>query len=118
MKLRIEQIAEVCHEANRAYCRVIGDDSQLPWSKAPDWQRRSAIGGVTAIMMKQVLSPSQSHENWVHDKIKDGWKWGSVKNANRKEHPDLVEYDKLSPEQRIKDTLFFFITETLANLNR
>ena len=25
--LTIEQIAELCHEANRAYCRALGDDS-------------------------------------------------------------------------------------------
>lgn len=44
--MKIEQIAEVCHETNRAYCRTIGDDSQQPWLAAPEWQRTSAVNGV------------------------------------------------------------------------
>jgi len=27
-------IAKVCHEANRAYCESIGDNSQLSWEDA------------------------------------------------------------------------------------
>ena len=40
------EIAKVCHEINRAYCHAIGDDSQLSWDQAPEWQRQSAIHGV------------------------------------------------------------------------
>ena len=40
------QIASICHEANRAYCLSIGDESQPEWATAPDWQRVSAINGV------------------------------------------------------------------------
>ena len=29
-------IAQICHAANRAYCQLLGDNSQLPWSEAPD----------------------------------------------------------------------------------
>jgi hypothetical protein len=36
-------IAKVCHEANRAYCQTISDNSQLPWEQAKEWQRASAI---------------------------------------------------------------------------
>lgn len=46
MVSRIEDIASVCHEANRAYCRTLGDFSQGPWISAPDWQKQSAIAGV------------------------------------------------------------------------
>lgn len=41
-----EDIAKVCHEANRAYCAGIGDHSQKSWEESPDWQRTSAINGV------------------------------------------------------------------------
>lgn len=29
--MTVEDIARVCHEVNRAYCRSIGDDSQVSW---------------------------------------------------------------------------------------
>jgi len=38
-----EQIAQVCHEANRAFCSSIGDNSQHAWDAAPQWQRDSAV---------------------------------------------------------------------------
>lgn len=43
MSLSIEEIAKVCHEANRGYCKALGDDSQLPWDEAPQWAKTSAI---------------------------------------------------------------------------
>ena len=33
-----EQIAAVCHEANRMYCTVTGDRRQPEWYDAPEWQ--------------------------------------------------------------------------------
>ena len=113
--LPIEKIAEVCHETNRAYCRVIGDNSQPHWDDAPEWQKASAINGVTNILNGTIKSPRQSHENWLELKKKEGWIWGAVKNPDTREHPCMVEYDELPQEQRVKDTLFFFVTETLAN---
>ncbi len=41
-----QHIAQVCHEANRAYCEAIGDFTQKAWGKAEQWQRDSAIRGV------------------------------------------------------------------------
>src|SRR5437879_1359495 len=43
---QVEQVAKICHEANRAYCETIGDNSQPTWEKAPQWQKDSAINGV------------------------------------------------------------------------
>lgn len=42
----VEMIAKICHEANRAYCQALGDNSQVPWGEAPDWQKQSAVKGV------------------------------------------------------------------------
>jgi hypothetical protein len=38
----IDQVARVCHEANRAYCQTLGDNSQPAWDDAPEWQKDSA----------------------------------------------------------------------------
>jgi hypothetical protein len=40
--------ARAAHEANRAYCLALGDETQAPWHDAPDWQKESAIEGVAA----------------------------------------------------------------------
>ena len=116
-KLLPEQIAEVCHEANAAYCRGLGDDSQPMWAEAPDWQRNSAINGVKFHQSRggKPDGPRASHENWMREKLADGWKYGAVKNPTKKEHPCLVPYDELPKDQQVKDALFTAIVRVLSH---
>ncbi len=102
-------IAQICHEANRAYCATIGDFSQPSWANAPDWQKNSAINGVNFHLDNPDALPSQSHDNWLAEKVADGWKYGPVKDPAKKEHPCCVPYDQLPPEQRRKDALFIAV---------
>lgn len=106
-----EQIAKVCHNVNRAYCRSIGDYSQPTWKEAPDWQKESAINGVDFHMSNDV-SPEQSHENWMKVKLEDGWVYGDVKDPDKKEHPCMVPYEELPVEQRTKDYLFKAVVDS------
>jgi hypothetical protein len=100
------QIASIAHEANRAYCESLGDDSQLPWEDAPQWQRDSAVKGVEFHLSNPDASPSASHESWLKVKEADGWKYGPMKDAENKIHPCFVPYDQLPIDQRQKDFLF------------
>jgi len=102
----LEGIARICHEANRAYCRSIGDESQLPWEDAPEWQRTSAVNGVLFTLRNPGAPPSASHESWLEEKRATGWKYGPVKDPEKKEHPCFVPYGDLPVEQRRKDALF------------
>lgn len=112
--MKIEEIAKVCHEANRAYCETIGDCSQLFWENAADWQRASAINGVKWRLDNYDAPASGQHDAWCADKIRDGWKYGPVKDFDKKEHPCLVSYDALPDSQKFKDALFVGIVKALA----
>ena len=112
--MRIEDIAKVCHEANRAYCQSIGDDSQLPWESAPDWQKKSAIGGVVFHLENPASRPEDSHNSWLAGKLRDGWKYGPVKDPEKKEHPCMLGYNELPIEQRMKDSLFLAVVRALT----
>lgn len=111
--MRLDEIARVAHEVNRAYCQSIGDDSQPAWKDAPGWQRDSAINGVRAHLVSD-LTPEQSHENWLAQKEAEGWTYGPVKDPIRKEHPCFRPYSELPPEQRTKDHLFRAVVHALA----
>lgn len=111
---QIEGIAKVCHEANRAYCATLGDDSQKPWEQSPDWQRASAINGVKFNVENPDAPASASHDNWLKEKLADGWSYGPEKNPDKKEHPCCVSYEQLPPEQQKKDALFKAIVAALA----
>jgi len=104
--MKIEDIARVAHEMNRAYCQSIGDDSQPEWNDAPEWQKESAIKGVEFHMDNPRASAAASHESWLAEKEADGWKYGEVKDPEKKEHPCFVPFDQLSVEQQAKDFIF------------
>jgi hypothetical protein len=110
MNMNIEQIARLAHETNRAYCESLGDHSQPSWDHAPEWQRTSAVNGVqfhVDLLSKGITpAPSSAHDAWLEDKRRDGWKYGPVKDAAKKEHPCFVPYEQLPVEQRLKDYLF------------
>lgn len=101
-----DEIAFVCHETNRAYCKLLGDSSQKPWDEAPKWQRDSAVAGVLYHMRNPEARPSDSHNSWLAQKTLDGWKYGDKKDEAKKEHPCFVPYEELATSQRVKDYLF------------
>ena len=114
--MTIEQLAELCHEANRTYCHLIGDESQAPWKTAPEWQKVSARNGVLFHLENPGASPSASHENWLEDKTRDGWSYGPVKDPVAKQHPCFMPYDNLPVEQRMKDSLFIAVVNCFRQL--
>lgn len=109
-----EQIAVVCHEANRAYCAAIGDASQVPWADAPEWQRSSAVKGVEFNLANPCAPPSASHDCWLEEKRATGWTFGPAKDPEKKEHPCFVPYEQLPLEQRLKDHLFKAVVASLS----
>lgn len=109
---RVETIARVCHEANRAYCIAHGDYSQEQWVAAADWQRESAIEGVEFAL--RGATPEEQHDAWCEAKRRDGWQYGGQKNPAAKLHPCLVSYSKLPEFQKSKDHLFVAIVASLA----
>ena len=102
----VELLARLSHEVNRAYCATLGDVSQVEWVDAPDWQKDSARAGVRSVLNGEAASPEEQHALWMDLKVKEGWVYGPTKDANRKTHPCMVEYNDLAPEQRVKDHLF------------
>lgn len=99
-------IARIAHEVNRAWCAFNGDHSQPNWDEAPDWQRNSAINGVAFHRANPEAGDSASHDSWMAEKLADGWTYGAEKVPERKEHPCMVPFDQLPPEQQFKDRLF------------
>ena len=111
--MTIEQTAQVAHEINKAYCESIGDHSQPTWEEAPEWQKNSAINGVKFHLENPDAPPSASHDSWLKQKEEEGWRYGSVKNPETKEHPCFVSYEQLPIEQQSKDFLFRQVVHSL-----
>jgi len=95
------QIARVVHATNSAYCKAVGDPVF-----AFATVKASIIAGITALQDNPDATPEQMHQKWCEFKVNDGWVYGETKDAEKKTHPNLVDYNKLSEEQRVKDSLF------------
>lgn len=113
MSLPVNEIARTAHEINRAYCLAIGDNSQPSWDDAPDWQKTSAINGVSFHIANPGAEPEHSHIEWLKEKEATGWKYGPVKDAEKKEHPSFLPYADLPQTEKVKDYLFRAVIHTL-----
>lgn len=102
----LDDAAQFCHEANRAYCESLGDHSQPKWEDAPEWQKSSAILGVSFHFTNPTADASASHQSWFEEKQRDGWSYGPVKDPENKKHPCFVPFKELPIEQQIKDHVF------------
>lgn len=110
----LDHIARIAHEVNRAYCQALGDFSQPSWEDAPAWQRESARMGVD-LHLSGDFGPEASHISWMNQKLDEGWHYGPVKDAEKKEHPCLVPFEQLSREQQAKDHLFRGVVHAFKN---
>jgi hypothetical protein len=110
---KIESIARACHQANKVWCEANNDHSQKDWSVAEQWQRDSAILGVYFRLNNPEAKEDAQHNAWMEDKIKDGWVYGEVKDAEKKTHPCIVPFEELPEFQQKKDKLFCAIVDAL-----
>lgn len=60
------------------------------------------------VLSKEILDISEiiaknTHENWAKNKLDDGWIYGKVLDEDKRTHPCLVEYEKLSEEDKDYD---------------
>lgn len=109
----LDDVARICHEANRAFCRAQGDFSQPEWDNCPEWQRSSAINGVKLHISKPDAKADETHQSWWQEKFEAGWVYGPVKDPEAKTHPCCVPFEELPIEQQTKDHLFKGIVRTI-----
>lgn len=111
--MNAQDIAEVAHEVNKAYCGVLGDTSQLSWENSPLWQAISVIKGVEAILKNPELSPEESHAKWLAWKVQNGWRYGEVKDPELKTHPCVMPFHDLPESYKVKDYIFGAVVRAL-----
>lgn len=115
-KLEFVDVAQLAHENNRVYCSIIGDPIPVPWALLTSGEQNNLVEAVKAahtdfrngvVALDTALN---SHNRWMTSKLKDGWKYGPVKDDTKKEHPCLLPLEELPVLQQIKDLFFLAIT--------
>ena len=49
------------------------------------------------------LLAKHAHDVWARQRLAEGWRYGSKRDDDRKEHPDLVPYEQLSESEKEYD---------------
>lgn len=60
----------------------------------------SAVRLPAGVVELTELLAKNTHENWAAQRIAAGWRHGSRRNDERKEHPSLVPYEELSESEK------------------
>lgn len=113
-QFQIVAIAEVCHETNRAYCKTLCDNSQVPWDETPVENKTSSIEEVEAHLNNPLMTAEQSHKSWYNHKESEGWVYGEEKDLAKKTHPCMVSYFELPVSQQVKDSLFSSVVSVMS----
>lgn len=112
-RYELEEIARVCHEANRAMQHIQNDPApSLPWDAESDLVRKAAVNLIRMVCMGH--TNEQIHSEWCDRYREEGWRCGPVKDAALKTHPCLMPYYDLPPLQRHKTEVIRSIVVTLS----
>ena len=84
----------------------------------PPWDMREPafrgqFRGVIAMMCsdERKSNPEELHDDWVRAYEAMGWRYGQVRDADAKTHPDMVPFGALGFAEQIKDAVFVALCE-------
>lgn len=113
--MKIEVLASMVHEANRAYCFSIEQYSTAPWDLEPPIIQNSVIDGIKNLVNNPDLSPEHMHELWMKYKLDEGWVYGEVKDVDALIHPCLKPYSELPDSDKVKDVIFHALVSAFVD---
>ena len=88
-----------------------------PWSQR-DEKFRAQFLEITAKQMDEATAfedPEEAHDSWWDAYKALGWTYAPVRDVAKKEHPDMVPFNKLGWEERIKDQVWIWLN-TIARV--
>ncbi len=107
-------IARVVHDSMRSFQSALGEEAAPPWDEAEQWQIDATLEGVKFLLEHPNAPTSAQHDQWMQQKLDDGWVHGETKDANAKTHPMLIAYEQLPLHERQKDALFQAVVRALT----
>lgn len=115
MAMTNEQIAQVCHEADRAYLKSTspkGKDLLPTWSKASAERKALILAYVEYLLANPDATQSTIHDIWMQRKTDASWTYGTTLNKAEKKDPALVAYDQLPEKRRARYQLMINVIKS------
>lgn len=109
----LEDIARLVVNTNADYSKALGEQYTY-WDETTTEVKNSIIRGVISAL-RYNPTPEQNHQNFLDDRIKDGWTYGPEKNVGLKTHPDMVPFELLPTDQKAKNFIFLSLVQSLKS---
>jgi hypothetical protein len=78
-----------------------------PWYDRDEKFQKQMIDVVQKyIKSTEMPTPEEVHNSWMKAYLDMGWKYGEVRDTEKKTHPDLLPFDQLPKDERDKDAIF------------
>lgn len=117
---KIEYISKLIYEATRI---------EAGWSKRTiipeEWEKRDVKFRKqfvkiidTYLSLKKLPTPSEAHNSWMQSYFEMGWKYGKIRDVNKKIHPDLLPFEELPKDEKDKDAIFLVFVWLVRELNK
>lgn len=103
----IDKIACVAYTAIRTWCIRTKQEVSPEWTDLPD-DYADHIKIVVARAFADMKTPSakQLHERCLKDGKTAGWGYGAQVDREKKLHPDILPWEQMTMDQRMKDHIF------------
>jgi hypothetical protein len=111
---RAKFVYEAARLENEAAGRPINPE---PWEKRDEKFRENMTMAVNRQCgPMRLTSPEVLHEEWVRAYEKMGWRYGEVRDTEKKTHPDMVPFNELGRLEQEKDWVFFMLCEIAGRI--
>jgi hypothetical protein len=117
MTPQIDLIGLKCYNNYLDICHDLGEKptyGDMIYPFLPKEYMDGLLSAVNDALVNNV-DPVANHENWMKDRLADGWKLGKVKDAEKKTHPSLISYDQLPEGERRKNEELIRIVNEFKN---
>lgn len=99
-------IAQECHNKNNELMMMNGEEQNGNWDSLDRHTKFINLKSVIKALENPDLTAKDMHDEWMNNKIADGWKFGDVKDPELKTHPLIIDYDLMKDVDKMKDQIF------------
>lgn len=111
-------IAAVVNNVAAAISRItVAQDPSIPvfkaWGETEQPWREKVLAAVDMHISHPDKTPEQAHDEWVAQRVADGWTYADARDDAKKEHPMIRPWVELPFERRVQDTVLHALVAEL-----
>ena len=81
------------------------------WEKRDEVFKDQMTSYVEGLRGKTLPTPEEAHDSWWRKYEEMGWKFGEVRDTEKKTHPDMIPFNDLPKDEQDKDEIFLALVE-------